>query len=282
MLSYLHGFHAGNFADVQKHAAQVLALRMLQAKPSGIACFDTHAGSALYDLRSERSLKTGEAEQGIQRLWMLAGEQASSLNEDWRPLIAALEDISRGRPTLDHYPGSPEWFRRFGRPQDSLTTFELHPTEGRHLEDWAGRGKVRVFREDGLRGLLRQLPPPLPRLFVLIDPSYEVKSDYVAVADTLASAWRKCRHGVYLVWYPILTSSLERTLKQAVVDGPVSRVLCSEIRLNRPPARGMVGSGLLIVNPPWGFDERFAAMLADVSGDDCLGLSASMDWLVPE
>lgn len=282
MLSYLHGFHAGNFADIQKHAAQVLALRMLQVKPSGIACFDTHAGSALYDLRSERALKTGEAEQGVQKLWKLAGEQASSLAEDWQPLITALADINRGRPTLDRYPGSPEWFRRFRRSQDSLTAFELHPTEGRHLEDWAGQGKVRVFREDGLRGLLRQLPPRLPRLFVLIDPSYEVKSDYRAVADTLASAWRKCRHGVYLVWYPILTSGLEQTLKQAVVDGPVSRVLCSEIHLTCPPDRGMVGSGMLVVNPPWGFDERLAAMLASVSGDDCLAVTASMDWLVPE
>lgn len=282
MLSYLHGFHAGNFADVQKHAAQVLALRMLQAKPAGIACFDTHAGSALYDLHSERSLKTGEAEQGIQKLWKRFGERESSLGEDWQSLMAMLKDINQGGSTLDRYPGSPAWFQRFQRPQDSLTTFELHPTEGQHLEAWAGRGKVRVFREDGLRGLLRQLPPPLPRLFVLIDPSYEVKSDYGVVADTLASAWRKCRHGVYLVWYPILTSGLEQALKQAVVDGPVSRVLCSEIHLKHPPGRGMIGSGMLVVNPPWGFDERIAAMLADVADDECLSVSAAMDWLVPE
>lgn len=279
MLSYLHGFHAGNFADVQKHGAQVLALRMLQAKPAGIACFDTHAGSALYDLRSERSQKTAEAEQGIRKLW---AARQSSLGEDWQPLVDVLADINQGGSVLDQYPGSPEWFRRLRRPQDSLTTFELHPTEGQHLADWAGRDKVRVFREDGLSGLLRQLPPPLPRLLVLIDPSYEVKSDYGAVADTLARAWRKCRHGVYLVWYPILTSGLEQTLKQAVVNGPVTRVLSSEIHLKCPPGRGMTGSGMLVVNPPWGFDERLAAMLVEVSGEECLNVSATMDWLVPE
>ncbi|MFL1454759.1 23S rRNA (adenine(2030)-N(6))-methyltransferase RlmJ [Marinobacter sp. GN3S48] len=279
MLSYLHGFHAGNFADVQKHGAQVLALRMLQAKPAGIACFDTHAGSALYDLHSERSQKTGEAEQGIRKLW---AARQSSPGEDWQPLLDVLADINQAGSLLDRYPGSPEWFRRFRRPQDSLTTFELHPTEGQHLADWAGRDKIRVFREDGLSGLLRQLPPPLPRLLVLIDPSYEVKSDYGAVADTLARAWRKCRHGVYLVWYPILTSGLEQTLKQAVVSGPVTRVLCSEIHLKHPPGRGMTGSGMLVVNPPWGFDERLAAMLAEVSGEECLNVSATMDWLLPE
>lgn len=278
MLSYLHGFHAGNVADVHKHAAQVLALRMMQAKPGGVACFDTHAGSALYDLDSERSRKTAEADQGIQKLW----SARQSLAEDWQPLIAVLAGMNQPELPLRRYPGSPEWFRRFCRPQDALTAFELHPTEGQQLTDWATPGNVRVYREDGLRGLLRQLPPPLSRLLVLMDPSYEIKSDYGQVADTLARAWRKCRHGVYLVWYPILTSGHEQVLKRAIVEGPVRGVLCSEIHLARPPARGMTGSGLLVVNPPWGFDGRLAAMLAGVSGEESLHLSSSMEWLVPE
>ena len=278
MLSYLHGFHAGNFADVQKHASQVLALRMMQAKPGGIACFDTHAGSALYDLSSERSRKTAEADQGVQKLWA-AG---LPLGDDWQPLMAVLAEMNPPGSPLRKYPGSPEWFRRFQRSQDALTAFELHPTEGEQLAGWAGRGQVRVFREDGLRGLLRQLPPSAPRLLVLMDPSYEIKSDYQQVADTLAKAWRKCRHGVYLVWYPILTAGHEQLLKRALVDGPVKPVLCSEVHLKRPPARGMVGSGLLVVNAPWGFEERLTAMLAAVSGEEALDVSISMDWLVPE
>lgn len=279
MLSYLHGFHAGNLADIQKHAAQVLALRMMQAKPSGIACFDTHAGSALYDLRSERARKTAEADAGVGRLWALRDRLQS---DDWAPLIDVLADLNGDVDELRRYPGSPEWFRRLQRDQDSLTVFELHPAEGEQLAAWGGRGTTRVFREDGLRGLLRQLPPRLPRLMVLIDPSYEVKSEYRDVADTLARAWRKCRHGVYLVWYPLLTSGHEQTLKDAVKSGPVSTVLCSEMRLERPPERGMVGSGLLVVNPPWGFGDRLEKLLADVSGADGLSVSSAMSWLVPE
>ncbi|MBS8240568.1 23S rRNA (adenine(2030)-N(6))-methyltransferase RlmJ [Marinobacter lipolyticus] len=279
MLSYLHGFHAGNLADIQKHAAQVLALRMMQAKPSGIACFDTHAGSALYDLRSERARKTAEADAGVGRLWALRDRLQT---DDWAPLIDVLADLNGDVDELRRYPGSPEWFRRLQRDQDSLTVFELHPAEGEQLAAWGGRGTTRVFREDGLRGLLRQLPPRLPRLMVLIDPSYEVKSEYRDVADTLARAWRKCRHGVYLVWYPLLTSGLEQALKDAVKSGPVSAVLCSEIRLERPPERGMVGSGLLVVNPPWGFGDRLEKLLADVSGADGLSVSSAMSWLVPE
>lgn len=279
MLSYLHGFHAGNLADIQKHAAQVLALRMMQAKPSGIACFDTHAGSALYDLRSERARKTAEADAGVGRLWALRDRLQS---DDWAPLIDVLADLNGDVDELRRYPGSPEWFRRLQRDQDSLTVFELHPAEGEQLAAWGGRGTTRVFREDGLRGLLRQLPPRLPRLMVLIDPSYEVKSEYRDVADTLARAWRKCRHGVYLVWYPLLTSGHEQALKDAVKSGPVSAVLCSEMRLERPPERGMVGSGLLVVNPPWGFGDRLEKLLADVSGADGLSVSSAMSWLVPE
>ncbi|MGM0766849.1 MAG: 23S rRNA (adenine(2030)-N(6))-methyltransferase RlmJ [Pseudomonadota bacterium] len=279
MLSYLHGFHAGNLADIHKHAAQVLALRMMQVKPSGIACFDTHAGSALYDLRSERARKTAEAEGGVGRLWAL---RAHLQNDDWLPLIDVLEGLNGSADELHRYPGSPEWFRQFRRDQDTLAVFELHPAEGEQLAAWGGRGATRVFREDGLRGLLRQLPPPLPRLLVLVDPSYEIKSEYREVADTLARAWRKCRHGVYLVWYPILTSGLEQALKDAVVQGPVSSVLCSEIRLRQPPARGMIGSGLLVVNPPWGFGDRLDQMLAEVSGDDGLAAESSLNWLVPE
>jgi len=278
MLSYLHGFHAGNFADIQKHAAQVLALRMLQKKPSGIAYFDTHAGSALYDLTSERARKTGEADGGVHKVWPLRKQ----LSGDWGPVLAVLAELEGNGEQLKCYPGSPEWFRRFQRSQDDLTVFELHPAEGAQLAAWASGGTIRTFREDGMKGLLRTLPPRQPRLMVLMDPSFEVKTDYLEVADTLARAWQKCRHGVFLVWYPILTSGLEQQLKDAVVKGPVTRVLCSEIHLRQPPGRGMVGSGMLVVNPPWGFDERLQKMLSEVCGPSELNAAPSMEWLVPE
>lgn len=279
MLSYLHAFHAGNFADVQKHGALVLVLSMMQAKASGIACFDTHAGSAIYDLRSERARKTGEADDGIQKLWRARDKLRS---DDWGPFLDVLTGFNAGSGELSVYPGSPAWLQRFVRPSDALTLFELHPSESELLAGWVSEAPIRVLREDGLAGLLRQLPPKQPRLLTLIDPSYEIKSDYAAVAETLGKAWQKCRHGVYLVWYPILTSGLQEQMKGAVRDTAMRKVLCSEVRLGKPPERGMIGSGMLVINPPWGFDSRFSDMMNEIAGPNCLDMSHAMEWLLPE
>ncbi|MEC7816877.1 MAG: 23S rRNA (adenine(2030)-N(6))-methyltransferase RlmJ [Pseudomonadota bacterium] len=284
MLSYLHAFHAGNFADVQKHGALLLALTMMQTKKSPIACFDTHAGSALYNLTDDRARKTAEADAGVQRLWQCRSQLRS---DDWQPLLAALAELntspdSGGSAALAVYPGSPAWFARHQRPGDSVTAFELHPSEGDRLTGWAKSHGVQVRHQDGLKGLLQSLPPSQPRLLVLIDPSYEIKSDYAAVADTLIKAWKKCRHGVFLVWYPILANGLEAPLRERLGTGEVRKILRSEVRLLNPPDRGMIGSGMLVVNPPWGFDTRLQAMMDDVAGPERLGLSAAMDWLVPE
>jgi len=279
MLSYLHAFHAGNFADVQKHAALTLAISMMQIKTSGIACFDTHAGSAMYDLNSERARKTGEAERGIQKLWQAVDKLTS---EDWQPFCNLLAQFNGDDSRLSVYPGSPAWFRQFLRVDDTLTAFELHPAESHQLADWALPRRERVFKEDGLQGLLNRLPPGKPRLLVLIDPSYEVKSEYADVASALEKAWLKCRHGVFLVWYPILPSGLHQELLDTVQQSFIGKVLRSEVHLKNPPERGMTGSGLLVINPPWGFDERFTAMLADVAGEARLNVATRLDWLVPE
>lgn len=279
MLSYLHAFHAGNFADVQKHGALALALSMMHAKGSGIACFDTHAGSAIYDLQGERARKTAEADAGVRKLWQARDTLSSP---DWRPVIEALERFNPGGEALTVYPGSPGWFRHFLRPVDSLSVFELHPAESERLAAWAESSGARVVREDGLAGLLTRLPPRQPRLLTLIDPSYEIKSDYQAVASTLVKAWQKCRHGVFLVWYPILTSGLQAQLKAAVAESSLRKVLCSEVHLQAPPERGMTGSGLLLVNPPWGFEGRLTRMLDDIAGKAMLNLTHHTDWLVPE
>ncbi|MBZ2168584.1 MULTISPECIES: 23S rRNA (adenine(2030)-N(6))-methyltransferase RlmJ [Marinobacter] len=279
MLSYLHAFHAGNFADVQKHAALTLTMSMMQAKPSGIACIDTHAGSAVYDLNSDRARKTAEADDGIRKVWAARGSLASA---DWQPMLSVLSGLNPASDDLNRYPGSPAWFAHFLRADDTLTTFELHPTEGARLEEWASARGIKVRQEDGLKGMFRLLPPRQPRLLVLMDPSYEIKSDYQAVASALAKAWKKCRHGVYLIWYPVLTSGLEKGLLEGVEQGPVRKVLRSEVHLDHPPERGMTGSGMLMVNPPWGLSERLSAMMDDVSGREALGVTHRLDWLVPE
>lgn len=278
MLSYLHAFHAGNFADVHKHAALVLTLNMMQTKASGIACIDTHAGSALYNLDSERARKTAEADAGIRKLWPQLDTMESA---DWLLFWSYLRELNSA-VSLRQYPGSPAWFAHFLRGQDNLGVFELHPSETSSLSQWAFGKRLKVTHQDGMTGLLKVLPPRQPRLLVLIDPSYEVKTDYNAVAETLSRAWQKCRHGVFLVWYPILTSGLEQTLLDSVRTGPVRKILRSEVRLHTPPERGMVGSGMLVINPPWGMDERLSAMISDLEPAASLGLCQQTDWLVPE
>ena len=164
MLSYLHGFHAGNFADVQKHSALWLIQSMMHSKASPIACFDSHAGSGDYDLTDERARKTREAEGGIQKLWK---HQPTLLNHpDWCGFLARLREalggIERSESPLTRYPGSPQWLACGLRSEDRLTAFELHPTEQSVLKDWAATWKenrVNVVTGDGFKGVVEALPP---------------------------------------------------------------------------------------------------------------------------
>lgn len=279
MLSYLHAYHAGNIADVQKHAALSLTLSMMQAKPSAIACFDTHAGRGLYDLQDERARKTAEADSGIQRVWAVRNTLVS---DDWQHFLQPLEALNRGGSELRYYPGSPRWFCHWKRAQDALTLFELHGNENDQLHRKVPLPDVRIRHEDGLKGLLRSLPPAAPRLLVLMDPSYEIRSDYADTARTLARAWRQCRHGVYLVWYPILLDGGHQVLLDLVAEGQAGPVIRHELRLQSPPERGMIGSGMLVLNPPWQWQHRLEAMLAPVCGADMLASTQQWDWLVPE
>ncbi|MGM0570187.1 23S rRNA (adenine(2030)-N(6))-methyltransferase RlmJ [Marinobacter sp.] len=279
MLSYLHEFHAGNFADVHKHASLMLALAMMQAKSSAIAGFDTHAGSAVYDLAGDRAGKTGEADSGIQRVWQLRDRLQAP---DWSPMLAELARLNPGEGRLSRYPGSPAWFSCLQREQDTLTAFELHSGESSRLQDWARKQRTNVVAGDGFDGLLLALPPKAPRLLVLIDPSYEIKDDYQRVVKTLVQAWTRCRHGVFLVWYPMLTSGLHRVLPEQLAGSGLRKVWHSELILRQPPGRGMTGSGMVVVNPPWGFSERLDAMMAEVSDAQGLNAAHRQAWLIPE
>lgn len=279
MLSYLHAFHAGNFADVQKHGALCLITSMMQAKSSSITSFDTHAGSALYDLGDARAQKTGEAERGIQAIW--PRRQALS-SDDWSHYLRILSGLNPVTSRLNVYPGSPTWLESLKRPDDRVVLYELHPTEQARLTDWAARRDVTVRCANGLTGLLRSLPPKTPRLLVVIDPSYEIMTDYQTVASALVSAWQRCRHGVFLIWYPILPGNPAKVLLEGLKNSPVTKVLRSELRLASPPARGMSGSGLLVINPPWGFGERFERMMGEAGGDALLNARHQLDWWVPE
>jgi 23S rRNA (adenine2030-N6)-methyltransferase len=247
MLSYQHLYHAGNLADVQKHALLAWMLEYLTQKDKPLSYIETHAGRGLYDLSSAEALKTGEAEKGI-------GALSKALPSS-HPYARALARI-RSENGPHAYPGSPLIAATLLRPQDQLHLAELHPQEHAALRQALRAPNVSIRRQDGFE-LAQSLCPPEPRRgLLLVDPSYEVKQDYDRIPKFLSAVAKKWNVGVLALWYPILTSGLHAPMLQALSrDHP--EALRHEVRF--PPIREghrMVGSGLFVINPPWGLADE--------------------------
>jgi 23S rRNA (adenine2030-N6)-methyltransferase len=252
MLSYRHGFHAGNHADVLKHSMLVFLLDYLSRKEKPWQFVDTHAGAARYDLRSEWSRMQAEHESGIARLWERG---------DLPPLLAAyVEHVRRLNPDgkLRHYPGSPQIAWQCARASDRLRLFELHSTESGVLAScFSDAGsRVQVKAQDGYTGLIAVLPPPSRRGLALIDPSYEQKSDYVQVVNVLNEALKRFATGSYMVWYPLLQRTEARELPRTLERFAQSRNLdwldaSLTVSAPSPDGLGMHGSGVFVINPPY-------------------------------
>ncbi|MDX5433820.1 MAG: 23S rRNA (adenine(2030)-N(6))-methyltransferase RlmJ [Halomonas sp.] len=264
MLSYQHAYHAGNFADVHKHLTVHAVVDHLLHKAAPITFVDTHAGRGLYPLDASETQRLGEYRQGVLPLWEARrGLAEEPLLASWLEAIASVQTDSR---RLEQYPGSPWWLGQRLRQDDRLQLFELHPGEHEHLALQRLPANVRRLHADGLAGLLAGLPVATPRLCVLIDPSYERKAEYGEVAETLLTTMRKVRHAVVLVWYPLLPAARHLELLERLRDGGLRKIWRSELTLREPgEERGMYGSGMLVVNPPWGLDERLAAAMARVT-----------------
>lgn len=264
MLSYQHAYHAGNFADVHKHLTLHAAIDHLLRKSSNITYIDTHAGRGSYPLDAAETSRLQEYREGVIPLWKARPALAREpLLGDW---LAALEHAQPSPSRLTHYPGSPWWMGHRLRRGDRQWLFELHPGEHEHLARQPFPEAVERIHGDGLKGLRQRLPVKTPRLCVLIDPSYERKVEYLEVAETVLEAMRKARHAVVLVWYPLLPAGHHRELLERIRDGGLRKVWYGEFTRQAPAEgqRGMVGSGMLVINPPWGLDERLAAAMAPV------------------
>ena len=246
MLSYRHAFHAGNHADVLKHLVEVLVLQYLvQKEGKPLRYIDTHAGEGIYNLRRSFASKNREFDTGIVRLWQC---------EDLPPVLQQYVDFVRGfnvTETLQHYPGSPAIAAHILRGNHRLQLFEMHPDDGARLQEWSrGDRRVNVAQEDGFAALKAILPPPEKRALIMIDPPYEVKSDYAKVVTTLQQACKKFATGVYAVWYPLLDREEVRLLVRKLEAMPV-RSLLVELPVLAPARQGMYGSGMFVINPPW-------------------------------
>ena len=248
MLSYRHGFHAGNPADVFKHAVLIALVRALQEKPRGIQFVDTHAGPALYDLGSAMAQKNREHEAGIARWW-------SARPAD--PVISAYLELVRGfNPDgeLHHYPGSPRIFRQLLRPHDRLVLCELHPAEQTALQARFARDRqVSIRCGSGYVELPKVLPPPGGRGLVLIDPPWELKTELEDLGAALQAALKRYAHGVYALWYPLIDGRelpLERLPRDLNLDGEA----WLDLRLEFVPEQRlgrMFGCGMALINCPY-------------------------------
>ena len=178
MLSYQHIYHAGNFADVQKHALLVALLRHLQIKPGKLNFIDTHSGRGLYDLGSTEAQKTGEASNGIIPLWPKRADITTPVMRDY---LAAVARHNPGDLTV--YPGTAKLVDDHLRPADKLTCAEMHPGEFEHLTH-ALSSRTEIIKADGFEVAAKHLPAATERGAVLIDPSYEIKTEYADVGTT--------------------------------------------------------------------------------------------------
>ena len=242
MLSYQHDYHAGNHADVLKHWLLVECVRHLQLKPAGFEYIDTHAGSGWYRLDSSPALKTGESSAGIERL--LASPVAGM--EDYLARV-------RGPVATRRYPGSPALVNELLRPQDRSWLFEMHPRAFAELERNCARRKQCFVRQtDGYAGLLGLLPVATRRALVLIDPSYELKSDYSQTVKLLQAACQKMPQATYLLWYPIVDMARVEKLERDLARAGLPDLHQFEFGVREHAAEsGMSGSGVMLVNPPW-------------------------------
>ncbi len=279
VVNYRHGFHAGNFADVFKHVVVTLLVRALAAKDKPFCYLDTHAGAGRYDLAAEAARKTGEFQHGIARLWASAPPPAFT---DYLAAVRALNADGH----LRFYPGSPRLVRYFLRPQDRMVLCELHPQEYAHLKDeFAGDRQVAVHLRDGYAALKAFLPPPERRGLVLIDPPFEQPDEFARAAEALVAAQARWNSGVYALWYPIKTQPPVAALHRALRASGMRKLLVAEFSPHpRDSALRMNGCGMVIVNPPWQFDQALAprlAQLATLLRQDSVA-SHRLEWLATE
>lgn len=273
MLSYRHGFHAGNHADVLKHFVLIELLQYLGQKETAYTFVDTHAGAGLYALDSGYATKNAEFETGIAPLWerddIPAGLQA------YIDLVKALNPSGK----LRYYPGSPYCAEQILRDHDRVRLFELHSSEIKVLaenfrqleahkaaqgERSSVRGKrIMINAGDGFDGLKAMLPPPSRRGLVLIDPPYEVKEDYRRVKLCLDDALKRFPTGTYAVWYPVLGRLESQQLPDRLKRLPGKDWLHVSLSISgpTPDGFGLHSSGMFIVNPPWTLEAKLREVM---------------------
>jgi 23S rRNA (adenine2030-N6)-methyltransferase len=282
-MNYRHAYHAGNFADVVKHAVLCRVLVHLRDKPAAFRVIDTHAGAGRYDLAGPEAGKTQEWQGGIGRL--MAAELAAPVRALLAPYLDAVAGLNPDGG-LRAYPGSPALARTWLRWQDRLIACELEPRAAAALgRALAGDARAKAIAIDGWTALTAYVPPVERRGVVLVDPPFEQPGEFARLAQGLAAAHRKWPSGIYLLWYPIKDTAEVAAFARGLARLGIAKMLRMELIL--PTAgldTGLRGSGLIAVNPPWTLHDELKVLLpvlADVMSRGEKGI-ATLDWLAGE
>lgn len=280
-MNYQHAFHAGNFADVHKHAVLARVLVHLRIKPGAFRVIDTHAGAGRYDLSGSEASRGGEWQNGIGRLWQAS--LTAELKEFLQPYLQAVRSVNPSG-TLRTYPGSPALVQTLLRPADRLIACELEPKAARRLQvALRGDRRAKALPIDGWTALGAYVPPKERRGLVLVDPPFEQTDDFSRLANELAAAYRKWPTGMYLFWYPIKDRAAPDALARRLRQLALPNLLRCEIMLApaRPDA-GLVGSGLILVNPPFNLDTELRVRLPELGRIMSQQAACSVGWLTKQ
>ncbi|MGE3306132.1 MAG: 23S rRNA (adenine(2030)-N(6))-methyltransferase RlmJ [Rhizobiaceae bacterium] len=264
-MNYRHAFHAGNFADVVKHAVLVRLVEYLKLKDKAFRVIDTHAGRGMYELRSDEAERTGEWKAGIGKV--LGHPFAPPAAALLAPYLDAVRAATPG-DTLARYPGSPWLVRHLLRRQDRLEAVELHPQEAAILKaQFAGDFQVRAIELDGWLALGGHLPPKEKRGLVIVDPPFEQGGEFERLAGGLIAAHRRWPGGVYALWYPIKDRAAVEDFRTALAVAGIPKIIDIrfEIRASSKEPR-LDGSGMIVVNPPYTLEAELNVILPALLG----------------
>jgi 23S rRNA (adenine2030-N6)-methyltransferase len=274
-VNYRHAFHAGNIADVVKHAVLVQLIETLREKDTAFCYIDTHAGQGRYDLRSEAAEKTGEFRDGIAKL-MTAPPPALAR------YVGLVRAAQPAPDSLQIYLGSPALVQGLLRPQDRAVLVELHPEDvGVLRAQFRGDARVHVHHRDGYEALPAFVPPTERRGLVLIDPPYEARDELPALVAALQGAHKRWPTGQYAIWYPIKDTAPIARFHGALATAGLRKLMIVE--LVATPERALRGSGLVLVNPPWRIEDALTPLLDQIATAlDRPDAARRVEWLVPE
>lgn len=282
-MNYRHIYHAGNFADALKHSVLVALLEQLKHKQTPFCYLDTHAGAGHYEANDPEAIRGNEFGTGVRPL--LAAHRLPASVHAYLNLVRSFNSQTGG--LLQRYPGSPLLAASVMRESDRLLLCELQAAETSELRRLFARdSRVNVHCRDGYEALGALLPPAERRGLVLIDPPFEAQEqEYDQIINRLQAAWQRWPTGIYLVWYPIKLRQTISRFHRRLADSGMSKMLVGELCLHPDDtAMRLNGCGLLLVNPPWRFEQVLGEILDALLAHLGQGRFArrSLYWLVDE